>query len=73
VARAGKDRAEVLARKSEARSNGAVEHEKLVAAGGDAALDAEEVAKRRAFRYRLGTVFAVRRTRALTGIREPMA
>ena len=48
VARAGQDRAEVLAGKAAALRVGAVEHEELVAAGGDAALDAEEVAKRRA-------------------------
>jgi hypothetical protein len=45
VTRAGKDGAEVVARKSEARGNGTVEHEKLVAAGGDAPPDAEEVAR----------------------------
>ena len=48
ITRAGKDRAEVLARKSEALRIGTVEHKKLVAAGGNAPLDAEEVAKRRA-------------------------
>ena len=63
MTRTGKDWAEVLARKSEALRVGAVEHEKLVAAGGDTSLDAEEVAKRRAFTVakRVSVVFGVTR------------
>jgi hypothetical protein len=49
MARAGKDRAEVLARKSEVLRVGTGEDKKLVAAGGDTPLDAKEVAKHRAF------------------------
>ena len=49
-------------------SIGTVEHEKLVAAGGDAPLDAEEVAKRRAFTVakRVSVVLGVTRVHGPT-------
>lgn len=48
VTRAGKDRAEVLVRQAATLRVRAVEDKKLIATGGDATLDAEEVAKCRA-------------------------